>query len=59
MKPSNCEIISQVRVAEDGKDPVSEKESAPLLVSSPKPVEVPLPELPSKTTSNHWVGTSG
>lgn len=60
VKPPKCEVIPEVWDAEDSKGPVSDKDSAPLLVSSPmfpSPVEIPVPELRARTTSKHWVRT--
>ncbi|XP_041636279.1 cation/H+ exchanger protein 1 [Cheilinus undulatus] len=48
VKPPKCEVIPEERDSEDGKD------VAPLLVSSPIPVEVPVPEPPARKISKHW-----
>ncbi|KAM4712314.1 cation/H+ exchanger protein 1 isoform 2-T2 [Anableps anableps] len=50
VKPTNSEIIPQ----EHDKDLIVDKDCAPLLVSSPFPVEIPVPPLPQKKTSTHW-----
>ncbi|KAK7895352.1 hypothetical protein WMY93_020677 [Mugilogobius chulae] len=47
VKPPRCVIIAE-------NDQNGEKDSSPLLASSPFPVEVPVPEPPPKTTSSHW-----
>ncbi|XP_042367395.1 cation/H+ exchanger protein 1 isoform X2 [Plectropomus leopardus] len=54
VKPPKCEVIPEERDSEDSKDLVRDKDSAPLLVSSPLPVEIPVPEPPARKTSNHW-----
>ncbi|XP_034529384.1 cation/H+ exchanger protein 1 [Notolabrus celidotus] len=51
VKHPKCEVIPEERDSEDSKD------VAPLLVSSPIPVEVPVPEPPRKT-SRHWCRVS-
>lgn len=61
VKPPKFDVIPEVGDNEDGKDLLSVKESAPLLVSSPmfpSPVEIPVPELPARKRSKHWVGNS-
>ncbi|XP_031169558.1 cation/H+ exchanger protein 1 isoform X2 [Sander lucioperca] len=45
-KPPKCEVIPEERD--------SDKDSRPLLMSSPIPVEIPVPELPARITSKHW-----
>lgn len=55
LKPPAIEVIPEERDSEDSKDLVRDKDSAPLLVSSPIPVEIPVPIPPAKKTSNHWV----
>lgn len=60
VKPPKCEVIPEVGDAEDRKGSFSDKDSAPLLVSSPmfrSPVEIPVPELPARKSSKHWVRT--
>uniref|UniRef100_A0A3B5B995 Low affinity vacuolar monovalent cation/H(+) antiporter-like n=1 Tax=Stegastes partitus TaxID=144197 RepID=A0A3B5B995_9TELE len=42
----------------DGEDLVRDKDSAPLLVSSPIPVEIPVPELPVRKTTKRWCRVS-
>ncbi|XP_026182869.1 cation/H+ exchanger protein 1 [Mastacembelus armatus] len=54
-KPPKCEVIPEVGDSEDSKDLVTNKDSAPLLVSSPVPVEIPIHELPARKTSKYWV----
>ncbi|TKS90852.1 hypothetical protein D9C73_024985 [Collichthys lucidus] len=49
-KPPKCEVIPEEGDTEDGKDIVRNKDSAPLLVSSPIPIEIPVPEPPAKKT---------
>ncbi|XP_035530774.1 cation/H+ exchanger protein 1 isoform X2 [Morone saxatilis] len=46
--------IPEERDTGDNKDPDRDKDSAPLLVSSPILVEIPVPEPPARKTSNHW-----
>uniref|UniRef100_A0A672GW36 Cation/H+ exchanger protein 1 n=1 Tax=Salarias fasciatus TaxID=181472 RepID=A0A672GW36_SALFA len=46
-KPPRCEVIEEESSNED-------KDSAPLMVSSPRPIELPVPELPARKTSNYW-----
>uniref|UniRef100_A0A3Q3S1S1 Cation/H+ exchanger protein 1 n=1 Tax=Mastacembelus armatus TaxID=205130 RepID=A0A3Q3S1S1_9TELE len=53
-KPPKCEVIPEVGDSEDSKDLVTNKDSAPLLVSSPVPVEIPIHELPARKTSKYW-----
>ncbi|KAM6961607.1 cation/H+ exchanger protein 1 [Tautogolabrus adspersus] len=48
IKPSKCEVIPEERDSEESKD------AAPLLVSSPIPVEIPIPEAPATKTTKHW-----
>ncbi|KAM7367123.1 hypothetical protein PAMP_015047 [Pampus punctatissimus] len=59
VKPPKCEVIPEEKDSEDSKDLVRDKDSSPLLVSSPIPVEIPVPELPARHISKHWcrVGT--
>ncbi|XP_076578769.1 cation/H+ exchanger protein 1 [Chaetodon auriga] len=52
LRPPTIEVIPEERDSEDNKDVVRDKDSAPLLVSSPIPVEIPVPEPPAKKTSN-------
>lgn len=52
IKPPKCEVIPEERDCEDTKD------AAPLLVSSPIPVELPVPEPPARKTSKHWCRVS-
>ncbi|XP_068587493.1 cation/H+ exchanger protein 1 isoform X6 [Cebidichthys violaceus] len=47
-KPPKFEVIPED--SEDGR----EKDSAPLLMSSPIPVMIPVPEPPARKTSRHW-----
>lgn len=58
IKPPKCEVIPEERDSEDSKDLVRDKDSAPLLMSSPIPVEIPVPEPPVRKTSRHWVRKS-
>ncbi|XP_041820234.1 cation/H+ exchanger protein 1 [Chelmon rostratus] len=58
LKPPAIEVIPEERDSEDSKDLVRDKDSAPLLVSSPIPVEIPVPIPPAKKTSNHWCRVS-
>ncbi|XP_041833324.1 cation/H+ exchanger protein 1 isoform X1 [Melanotaenia boesemani] len=51
VKRTNCEIVPQEK---DNEDLVGDKDCAPLLVSSPLPIEIPVPTLPQIGTSNHW-----
>ncbi|XP_057711511.1 cation/H+ exchanger protein 1 isoform X2 [Corythoichthys intestinalis] len=53
-KPQRCEVIPEERDTQDSKDIVREKDSGPLLMSSPLPIELPLPELTARTRSKHW-----
>ncbi|KAJ0057372.1 hypothetical protein NL108_005287, partial [Boleophthalmus pectinirostris] len=39
---------------EDEDDPSRQKDSAPMLASSPFPVEIPVPEPPTRRMSRHW-----
>ncbi len=55
MRPPRFEVIPEETDSDDNKDLVRGKDSAPLLVSSPIPIEIPVPELPARKTSNHWV----
>ncbi|XP_071386760.1 cation/H+ exchanger protein 1 [Centroberyx affinis] len=54
VKFPNCEPIPEERDTEDSKDLSRVKETTPLLVSSPVPIEIPVPEPPSKKPSPHW-----
>lgn len=58
MRPSKCEVIPEETDNVDNKDLIEDKDSAPLLVSSPVTAEIPVPEPPARKTSNHWVGRS-
>ncbi|KAM6895746.1 cation/H+ exchanger protein 1 [Xenentodon cancila] len=51
MKSTNCERVPPER---DQEDLAGDKDCAPLLVSSPLPIEIPVPTLPPNKTSNHW-----
>ncbi|XP_035003584.1 cation/H+ exchanger protein 1 isoform X1 [Hippoglossus stenolepis] len=51
VKPPKCEVIPEEGDTED-------KESAPLLVSSPISVEIPVPEPPVRKASKHWCRVS-
>lgn len=55
MRPSKCEVIPEETDNADSKDLMEDRDSAPLLVSSPVTVEVPVPEPPARKASNHWV----
>ncbi|KAM9771755.1 cation/H+ exchanger protein 1 [Syngnathus typhle] len=52
MKPPRCEVIPEESVSEDTKD------SGPLLMSTPLPIELPLPEGDVRTRSKHWCRVS-
>lgn len=54
-KLPRCEQIPEVRDIVDNKDPSKAKDSSPLMASSPFPMEIPVPELPTKRISSHWV----
>ncbi|XP_061523697.1 cation/H+ exchanger protein 1 [Phycodurus eques] len=58
VKPPRCEVIPEERDTEDSKDIVTEKDSRPLLMSSPLPIEMPLPELSVTTRRKHWCRVS-
>ncbi|KAM7378247.1 hypothetical protein PAMA_013237 [Pampus argenteus] len=58
VKPPKCEVIPEEKDSEDSKDLVRDKDSSPLLVSSPIPVEIPVPELPARHISKHWCRVS-
>ncbi|XP_059181905.1 cation/H+ exchanger protein 1 [Centropristis striata] len=49
-RPPKCEVIPEERDSEDNRD----KDAAPLLVSSPLPVEIPVPHAPPRKISKHW-----
>ncbi|XP_028254933.1 cation/H+ exchanger protein 1 isoform X2 [Parambassis ranga] len=51
LKPPKIEVIPH---DVDSEDLVRDKDTAPLLVSSPIPVEIPVPLPPARKTSNHW-----
>ncbi|KAF3859182.1 hypothetical protein F7725_021581 [Dissostichus mawsoni] len=51
-KPPKCEVIPEESNSSGNKD------SAPLLMSSPIPVEIPVPEPAAGKTSNHWCRVS-
>lgn len=53
-KLPRCEQIPEVRDIVDNKDPSKAKDSSPLMASSPFPMEIPVPELPTKRISSHW-----
>ncbi|XP_043964148.1 cation/H+ exchanger protein 1 isoform X2 [Gambusia affinis] len=53
VKPTNCDIVPQ-----EHKDLVGDKDCTPLLVSSPLPVEIPVPTLPPRKTTKHWCRVS-
>uniref|UniRef100_A0A3B4TIR9 Cation/H+ exchanger protein 1 n=1 Tax=Seriola dumerili TaxID=41447 RepID=A0A3B4TIR9_SERDU len=54
VKPPKIEVIPEEGDTEDGKDLVRDKDSAPLLMSSPIPVDIPVPEPPARKISKHW-----
>ncbi|XP_040886289.1 cation/H+ exchanger protein 1 [Toxotes jaculatrix] len=54
LRPPKCEVIPEEGDTEDSKDLVRDKDSAPLLVSSLIPVDIPVPEPPTRKTSKHW-----
>lgn len=45
-------------IPEEGDTEDSNKDSAPLLVSSPIPVDIPSPEPPARKISKQWVRKS-
>ncbi|XP_054480668.1 cation/H+ exchanger protein 1 isoform X2 [Anoplopoma fimbria] len=49
-KPPKFEVIPEERDGEDNR----EKDSAPLLMSSPIPVIIPVPEPPARKTTKRW-----
>ncbi|KAL3048113.1 hypothetical protein OYC64_006816 [Pagothenia borchgrevinki] len=51
-KPPKCEVIPEE------SDRSGNEDSAPLLMSSPIPVEIPVPEPAAGKTSNHWCRVS-
>lgn len=53
VKPTNCDIVPQ-----EHKDLVGDKDCAPLLVSSPLPIKIPVPTFPPRKTRKHWVRVS-
>lgn len=57
-RPPKCEVIPKETDSVDSKDLARDKDSAPLLVSSPVTLEIPVPEPPASGTSNHWVRES-
>lgn len=59
MRPPKREVIPEETDRVDSVDLVGDKDSAPLLVSSPVTVEIPVPDPPARKTSNHWVRKSG
>ncbi|XP_071358147.1 cation/H+ exchanger protein 1 isoform X2 [Trachinotus anak] len=58
VKPPKIEVIPEEGDTEDGKDLARDRDSAPLLVSSPIPVDIPVPEPPARKTSKHWCRVS-
>ncbi|XP_070710061.1 cation/H+ exchanger protein 1 [Pempheris klunzingeri] len=54
LNPQKCEVIPEERDREDRRDVGRDKDSEPLLVSSPIPVEIPVPEPPATKMSRHW-----
>uniref|UniRef100_A0A665WQU4 Cation/H+ exchanger protein 1 n=1 Tax=Echeneis naucrates TaxID=173247 RepID=A0A665WQU4_ECHNA len=54
LKPPKIEVIPEEGDAEDNRDLARDKDVAPLLVSSPLPVLIPVREPPARKTSNHW-----
>ncbi|XP_044042283.1 cation/H+ exchanger protein 1 isoform X2 [Siniperca chuatsi] len=54
VRPPKCEVSPEERDGEDSKDLDRDKDSAPLLISSPIPVEIPVQEAPARKTSKHW-----
>lgn len=53
-----CEVIPEETRSDYSKDLEGDKDSAPLLVSSPMNFKIPVPEAPVRKTSNHWVRKS-
>ncbi|XP_029707472.1 cation/H+ exchanger protein 1 isoform X1 [Takifugu rubripes] len=54
VKPLMCEVIPEETRSDYSKDLEGEKDSAPLLVSSPINFKIPVPAAPVRKTSNHW-----
>ncbi|KAA8580177.1 cation/H+ exchanger protein 1 isoform X1 [Etheostoma spectabile] len=53
-KPPKCEVIPEERDSDNSKDRVSDKDTRPLLISTPIPIEIPVPEPSARKTSKHW-----
>ncbi|XP_058481350.1 cation/H+ exchanger protein 1 isoform X1 [Solea solea] len=53
-----CEVIIKEGDTEDSRDLTSDKDTKPLLVSSPVSLDIPVPQPPTKTTSKHWCRVS-
>ncbi|XP_061768240.1 cation/H+ exchanger protein 1 isoform X1 [Nerophis ophidion] len=58
IKPPRCEVIPEERDSEDSRDVIDEKDSRPLLMSSPLPIEIPVPELSVRSRSKYWCRVS-
>ncbi|XP_035477452.2 cation/H+ exchanger protein 1 isoform X2 [Scophthalmus maximus] len=58
VKPPKSEVTSEERETEDDRDPVMNKDSSPLLVSSPISCAIPVPEPAARKTSRHWCRVS-
>ncbi|XP_019947709.1 cation/H+ exchanger protein 1 isoform X2 [Paralichthys olivaceus] len=58
LKPPKCDVIPEEGDTEDSKDMIRDKDSAPLLVSSPISLEIPVPEPPVRKASKHWCRVS-
>ncbi|KAG8005627.1 Low affinity vacuolar monovalent cation/H(+) antiporter [Nibea albiflora] len=56
-RPPKCDVIPEEGDTEDSKDLVRNKDSAPLLVSSPIPIEIPVPEPPARKTLKCRIST--
>ncbi|XP_068163328.1 cation/H+ exchanger protein 1 [Antennarius striatus] len=55
LRHPRCEIIpEEQKDDQEGKDPIRNQDSDPLLKFSPVPIELPIPETPARKTSNHW-----
>lgn len=56
-RPPKCEVIPEEGDTEDSKDLVRNKDSAPLLMSSPIPIEIPVPEPLARKTLQCRIST--
>lgn len=55
MKPSMWDVLPEEMHSDNSKDLERDKDGAPLLVSSPINVEIPVPAASVRKASNHWV----